>query len=419
MSGNRTLVVKFGGASLADGARIRNAARAVVKELARGTRVAVVVSAMGRTTDILSDTVRASAERGLSSREVDDVLAMGERTSARILAAALRSEGVESHYFDPADDSWPIITDDAFSNARPNLAVSQGLVERHILPLLEKGVVPVVPGFVGKTTDGAVTTLGRGGSDTTAFILARAIHADQVILATSVEGVMTADPRLIRNAKVIREIEAEALAGLSDTDVKFIHKKALRYKDPGIDAKVIDYSAGSLEVEGTIIKGGLPQEIVATLAYDEPVLAATVVGRALATPPLFLGRVAEQVARTGVSRLGMSTNSNCLILYLPEKGSQDLLERLHSLVLEHPKEAFGLATKRNLALIKFTGVGLEETPGVIGRIAGPMHENAINIAGMLTIASSILLFVSWDDRDRVLELAHKEFGTGNEVSRPC
>ncbi len=415
MGKNRTVVVKFGGASLADGERIKSAVKAVANELAKGTKVVVVVSAMGRTTDTLLGTARTAAADRLSPSEADDVLSMGERTSARIFAAALRSDGVKTEYFDPAKDNWPIVTDDTFANARPNLAFSQGLIERHVLPLLGKGFVPVVPGFVGRTRKGAITTLGRGGSDTTAFILARALHADQVILVTSAEGIMTADPKLIKNPKVIREIEAEALAGLADTDVKFIHKKALRYKDPAIDAKVIDYSAARLDVDGTIIKGGLPQEIVVHLAYEEPVLAATVVGKALADSPVFLARVAEEVGRTGVASLGMSTNSDCLILYLPEKESQELLERLHSLILDHPAEAFGLATKRNLALIKFTGVGLEDTPGVIGRITRPLYENSINIGGILTIASTILLFVNWDERERVLELARGEFGAGVEV----
>ncbi|MEM2905972.1 MAG: aspartate kinase [Candidatus Bathyarchaeia archaeon] len=416
MEKSRILVVKFGGASLADGEKIRSAVKAVANELAKGTKMVVVVSAMGKTTDNLLDAARTAAEGKLSPRELDDVVSMGERTSARIFAAALRSEGVKAEYFDPAQGNWPIITDEAFGNARPNLAVSQGLIERHVLPLLGQGLVPVVPGFVGKTRDGAITTLGRGGSDTTAFILARAVHADQVILVTSAEGIMTADPKLIKKPKVIREIQAESLAGLADTDAKFIHRKALRYKDPSIDAKVIDYTAGRLDAEGTIIKGGLPQEITAHLAYEGPLLAATVVGKTLADSPTFLGHVTEEIERTGVSSLGMSTNSDCIILYLPEKGSQELLERLHTLVLEHPNEAFGLATKKNLALIKFTGAGLEDTPGVIGRITKPLYENSINIAGILTVASSILLFVNWNEREKVLQLTRRELGAGAEVN---
>jgi len=419
MENKRTLVVKFGGASLADGEKIKSAAKAVADELKKRSRIVVVVSAMGKTTDALLDAAYAAAEGRLSPEEVDDVLSMGERTSARIFASALRSEGIKPEYFDPAEENWPLATDEAFTNARPNLTVSQGLIERHIQPLLDEGVVPVVPGFVGKTRNGAITTLGRGGSDTTAFVLARALHADQVILVTSAEGIMTADPKLIRNPKVIREIQAETLAGLADTDAKFIHRKALRYKDPTIDAKVIDYTVGRLDVEGTIIKGGLPQEIDAQLACEEPLLAATVVGKALADSPIFLGRVIEEIERTGVSSLGMSTNSDCLILYLPEKGSQELLERLHTLVLEHPTEAFGLATKKGLALVKFTGAGLEDTPGVIGRITKPLYESDINIGGILTVASSILLFVNWNERERVLQLTREELSVGTERNPAC
>src|SRR3972149_6956482 len=172
----KKIVVKFGGSSLADHERLSKAVAAVVSEAKRGARIAVVVSAMGKTTDLLMSTAKNTSNGKLEKRELDDILSMGERTSVRIFAAALRTNGVKSRYFDPLDDDWPIITDAAFSNANPLLEECEKRIREYVLPIMETGVVPVIAGFVGRTVDGKVTTLGRGGSDTTAFILAEALN---------------------------------------------------------------------------------------------------------------------------------------------------------------------------------------------------------------------------------------------------
>ncbi|RLG98079.1 aspartate kinase, partial [Candidatus Bathyarchaeota archaeon] len=167
------VVVKFGGTSLADGLKISKAAEMVAKESRRGTEIAVVVSAMGRTTDHLIATAEEACGGRVSSRDLDDIMAMGELTSARIFAAALRARGLKSRMIDPYDPEWPIITDGSFTKAKPILPLCEAAIRDHIQPLLRRGVIPVVPGFIGKTREGAITTLGRGGSDVTAFVLAR------------------------------------------------------------------------------------------------------------------------------------------------------------------------------------------------------------------------------------------------------
>ena len=120
-STDRKIVVKFGGSSLADHERLLRAVMAVVNEAKRGTKIAVVVSAMGKTTDVLLTTAKNTSNGKLAKHELDDILSMGERTSVRIFAAALRNNGVDACYFDPMEDKWPIITDDAFQNAKPIL----------------------------------------------------------------------------------------------------------------------------------------------------------------------------------------------------------------------------------------------------------------------------------------------------------
>jgi aspartate kinase len=398
------IVVKFGGGSLSGGERFAKAVDAVVKKAKEGMGLVVVVSAMGRTTDDLIEVATKASGSRPSLQELDDLLSMGERTSARIFATALKARGLKACYLDPADEDWPIITDENFGNARPLLSLCFERIQRTITPLLREGFIPVVPGFLGRSKKGSITTLGRGGSDTTAFIVARALRAKQIILVTNVKGIMTADPKIIKNPKKIERIDAETLAGLADSDVKFIHKKALKYKDPSVDIKVVDWEAGSLDAEGTIIRGSLPKDVRVEVGYELPLMAVTIVGKGLEDSPEVLGRIFDELKGAGVASLGMSGNSNSIILYLPERIPEGLLEALHKVVLDYPEKAIALAVKKGLALLRIKGMGLEDTPGVIGRLAKPLQENNINISGMLTITSSILVFLDWEERERALSL---------------
>src|SRR5271157_4360623 len=258
---NRTIVVKFGGSSLADHERLLKAVVAVVDEAKKGTRVAVVVSAMGKTTDVLMTTAKSASNGKLEKKDLDDILSMGERTSIRIFSTALKTNGAESCYFDPIDSNWPIITDSAFQNANPILKDCEKNIRECILPVVENGIIPVVAGFLGKTKDGKITTLGRGGSDTTAFILAEALNADEIVLVTDADGIMSADPKLIPNPKKLKEIDVSTLVGLADSGAKFIHIKALKYKPKSVDVRVINSAHGDLAREGTVVTGALATEL--------------------------------------------------------------------------------------------------------------------------------------------------------------
>jgi aspartate kinase len=399
----RRIVVKFGGSSLADHERLLKAATSVVNEARQGAQVAVVVSAMGKTTDMLLSTAKNTSNGKLSKHELDDILSMGERTSVRIFAATLRTNGVESRYFDPHDSDWPIITDASFSNANPLLDECRKRVNEYVLPLVEKGVVPVIAGFVGKTLEGKVTTLGRGGSDTTAFILAEALCADEVILVTDADGIMTGDPKIVSNPVRLREVDVTTLVGLADSGAKFIHRKALKYKPAQINVRVINHAAGDLQQEGTVITGALPTELGVEMAHSAPVAAVTIVGQNISSDPSVIKELLEK-ANAHSQIVGMSMNQNSIILYSSEAANaEQLLRGLHSTVVQAPT-TIAMAVKRNLAFLKVKGVGLEETHGIVGRISEILRLNEVNIAGMLTITSSILLFVEWEEREKALNL---------------
>jgi len=399
----KRIVVKYGGSSLADHARILRAVTAVAEEAKKGTQIAVIVSAMGKTTDTLFHAAKNASNGKVKKRELDEILAMGERTSIRIIAAALKAQGVNSRYVDPHDPEWPIITDDVFSDANPILDTCYERARKNVLPLVEKGVIPVIAGFVGRTKDNKMTTLGRGGSDTTAFILAKALEADELIMVTDAEGIMSADPKIIGNPKRLPEIDVNTLVGLADSGTKFIHRKALRYKDSSVKVRVIKHSHGNLNAEGTLIKGALSTELDVALANPSPAMSITVVGKGVAEQPQVIKELAETV-KNHAELLGLSVNYDSMILYASENSDSNLLlEKVHEVILKH-EETLAMSVRKQLAFLKIKGVDLEKTPGLTGRIAEALRLNAINIFGLMTITSSILLFVNWKEREKAIKL---------------
>ena len=396
----KTLVVKFGGSSLRDKDRVNKAATLIAKESGKGTRLVVVVSAMGKMTDQLLDLI--GQDSALDKTDSDDVLAMGERTSVRVFATALKAVGIEAKYFDPGEPNWPIITDDNFSDANPILELCLQRVREHVVPLLDWGAVPVIAGFVGRSTAGKVSTIGRGGSDTTAFIMAKAIGADEVVLVTDADGILSADPKLVPDARKLQRIDVRTLIGLADSGTKFIHRKALRYTDPDIPVRVINHNKGDLEAEGTVISGGISTEVEVTWEDSSQVMAVTIAGKGISENPEILSEILGEI-RKHSSLDGLSENFNSLIFYVPQIGSNSMLAAVHGVIMKFG-EAMAMAVQPNLAFLKVKGVGLEDTPGIIGRISSHLQENGINIYGMITIASSILVFVGWDDKETALRL---------------
>ncbi|HJX22889.1 MAG TPA: aspartate kinase [Candidatus Bathyarchaeia archaeon] len=405
----RRIVAKFGGTSIASGELIAKAASSVAREAKNGVQVVVVVSAMGKTTDQLIETAsKASADTG-EAESVDDILSMGERTAARVFKASLESQGIKARYLDPSSEDWPIITDEKFKNANPIVALCEEKIQSKIVPLLETGIVPVIPGFVGKTQDGRITTMGRGGSDTTAFLIGNGLGADEVILVTDVEGIMSADPKLVKKAKVLGRIPVEKLANLADLGTKFIHSKALKYKGSDRDVRVVGHLKGDLAASGTLIHGSMP-ELYVDDALQSPATAVTIFGEDISSKPEIILTVVSIIKEAGISLLGMSSTHDSVILYLPmDRVTDEVAEELHSAIVSRDEElAMGFIKK--LALLRVRGMGLEETPGIIGKVVQPLYDRGINIYGVFTIASSVVLFVKWEDRDAVKGMIEKSTG---------
>ena len=400
----KRILVKFGGTSLGDGERMSLGAKAVLKEYEKGTQVAVIVSAMGHMTDELIEVARASTKGKISAQEMDDLMAMGERTSARIFASTLRSMGADAWYFDPASEEWPVITDSGFGHAEVDLKETQRRLKKHVLPLLKKGIIPVICGFLGRDRQGHITTIGRGGSDMTAFIIGKCIDANEVIIVTDAEGVMSADPRRIGRVRLLKRIAVEEMRDLARYGAGIPHPRALDYKDPKIDAKVIHFRHGDLSARGTTITGSGSE--MRTTLYKKPLAMLTIVGERLQLVPGILARTVRPLSKAGINIFGVSIGPRTFSLYVSEEEAQSALRLLHRVVSRH-RLMRSVTSEGNIALIVAESGRFIETPGMIATLTQPLAKNGINIIEILSSRASISFFVSWPDRKRALGLVRR------------
>lgn len=401
----RRIVVKFGGTSIGDGERVRLAANSLYQEYKRGTQVTAVVSAMGYTTDDLVDAARSSTKGQVSKGEMDDIMAMGERTSARIFAAALRSLGANAQYIDPTCREWPVVTDSNFGNARIALVETRRRVRKYILPLVKKGIIPVICGFLGRDGQGRITTLGRGGSDITAFLIATCLDADEVIIVKDVEGVMSGDPSKVDAPHLLEQITVKEMRDLARYGAQVLHPRALDYKDPNIDAKVIHFRYGNLSARGTKIIGPRGGGMNTSL-YGKPLAMLTIVGGEMQVRPGVLLEAAKPLSRAGINIFGVSIGPRSFSVYVAEREAKRALKLLHGVVTRHELMK-SVTSENNIAMIIAESEKFIETPGVIAKLTEPLAKEGINIIEIFSSRASITFFVNWADRDRALKLLKK------------
>lgn len=396
----RRIVVKFGGTSIGNGERIRRAAESIYRERRKGTQIAVIVSAMGQDTDQLINTTNWSTRQKVSAIEMDDIMAMGERTCARIFTATLRSLGMKAWYFDPAYQSWPIITDSSFGCAKPEMGKTQRQVKKYVLPLMKKGVIPVICGFLGKDKRGHITTLGRGGSDITALLIGKCLNADEVIIITDTEGIMSADPRVIKRAQLLERVSAEEMRDLTGYGARILHPRAMDYKDPNIDIKIINFSRADLSARGTTVTGG--GEVKTTL-YEKPLAMITIVGEKLQLMPGILTKAVDPLSKKNINVFGVSIGPRTFSVYVKQEEMQRSLELMHETVAKH-RLMKSVTSEGNIALITAESKKFIGTPGMIAKLTQPLAKEKMNIIEILSSRASISFFVNWADRKRALEL---------------
>ncbi|MDG7022692.1 MAG: aspartate kinase, partial [Nitrososphaerota archaeon] len=322
-------------------------------------------------------------------------LSSGEKTSARLVAAALASFGLESVVVDPDTPYWPVITDDRHLDANPLVEECRTRTERLIIPLLEGGRVPVVCGFLGKTVGGRTTTLGRGGSDTTAVLLGNCLRAKEVILVKDVQGVYSSDPDKVTNPQFIESLNGEEAEMLAAGGAKFLHVKALRYQSSGLKIRVTNLDRLD---SGTVIKGELSPVQVELLG--EGVSMITFVGLDPGKAESII-RAARAVREAGGSLLALSLEANAAIFYVG--GGRNVLDGVHRVLVE---DKLGKAVSEfpHLSMITVKGSALETEQGVVQRIVAPLARASINVYGIVTILSSVRVFVSAESSGKALAM---------------
>ncbi|WP_338740535.1 aspartate kinase [Haloplanus salilacus] len=389
------VVAKFGGTSLGSGDRIERAADTVAKAVEEGHEIAIVASAMGSTTDELLEEITFEAE----DADRAEIVSMGERTSVRMLKAALAARGVDATFVEPGTEAWPIITDEF-----GEVDAEETLKRAEALAADLDHVVPVITGFLAQTIDGEVTTLGRGGSDTTAVMLGKFMDADEVVIVTDVEGVMTGDPRVVEGARNVGHITVDELRNLSFRGAEVVAPSALSYKDEDLTVRVVHYQHGDLLTGGTRIEGQFQNLID---MQDEPLACITVAGRALRNRPGILADLSQSLRNEDTNIDAVASGMDSVTFYVNDDLSEDAEYVLHEQVVDDDTLS-SVTVENQFAVIRVTGGELPNRPGIILDIVQPVSEAGINIHDLITSATSVAIFVNWEDREKTLEIVQEQ-----------
>jgi aspartokinase/homoserine dehydrogenase 1 len=465
------IVMKFGGTSLGDGAAISRAVDIVIQTLKDKGQVVVVVSAMSGVTDTLLSAATSAAQGDaetfrrarwhlsdrhrlvlteviaheetrlqlmeeveallsdfeslcrsvhvlgeLTARGSDAVASLGERLTARILAAALRDRGERATAVEATE---AIVTNGRHGSAAPLMDETREAAQARLMPLLAEGVTPVVTGFIAATKDGVTTTLGRGGSDYTAAILGGCLDSDEVWIWTDVDGVMTADPQVVPEARTLSEISYSEAAELSYFGAKVLHPKTiLPAVEQDIPLRIVNTFNPSHP--GTLIVAEpRPSEFaVKGITAVKGLSLVTVEGRGMLGVPGVAARVFTAVAQEGVSVLMISQSSSeqniCFVI------RQEAVDR----ALKALEAAFETELARrnvdriwaqdSVAIVAVVGAGMKGTPGIAAKVFGALGKHGANVISIAQGSSeyNISFVVDEEDMEDAVRYIHQEFELG-------
>ncbi len=463
-------VIKFGGTSVGDASRIERVVE-IVRAASRESHVVVVVSAIQGVTDRLIEAatqseagasktvetifeelrkrhdavvkvlIHSPAERNridqkmqglfqygvrlcqatilrreLTAQVRDSVLSLGERLSAPLLAAALAQSGVASEAIEATE---LVVTDMEHGAARPRTDLTREQCEARLRPLLKRGIVPVVTGFIGATSEGTVTTLGRGGSDYSATILGAALGADEVIIWKDVDGVLTADPRIVTGARTIPEISYREATELAYFGAKVLHPKTLRaVVGSGIPVWIRNTFAP--DRPGTKITPSGPSngEGATGVTAISDVALITVVGPGIAGAPDILGRtfVTTATLRADVLLISQPSSQNEICFVVSSAAGQRTVEALRrefAQELAHAKVEH-ITLDPGVAVVTVVGQKLRGISGIVGRLFDALAREKVNVAAVAQSPSecNVSFVVAQRDVKAALVTIHREFGLG-------
>ncbi len=475
VSQSRTLVMKFGGTSVGSPKAIQEASEIIRQTRITWPRLIVVISAMAGVTNLLLESAAHAslgdlsvARKGdlqlrkshtevihalisdpslqkqaleeidplivlflnlcqaisvlgeASPRALDAVASLGERLSVRLLSAVLGSAGIPSEY---VEATRLIQTDSRFQNAHPDMKATSTQSRRVLGPILDAGRVPVVTGFIGATAEGTTTTLGRGGSDYSAAILGAALPADDVWIWTDVDGVMTADPRIIPEARSIPGLTYRELAELAYFGAKVLHPKTiLPVVDAGIGLRICntfhpDHPGTRLIAPGVEEKSRSSQVLKAVTAIHKQRLI-TVEGRGMMGVPGVAARTFKAVASTGTSvpLITQASSEQSICFAVPGDSTERVLRSLEETFSDElsVQDIDRVWATDEVAIITAVGEGMIHTPGIAGKVFSALGKCGINVIAIAQGSSevSISMVVKGSDAESAVKSLHALIANG-------
>jgi len=397
------IIQKYGGSSVANPERIKRVAQNIAKTRSESNQVVVVVSAIGDTTDELINLAKQINPRP-SNREMDMLLATGEQVSIALLAMAL--EAINVPVISLTGPQVGIITNQVHTKAR----IKEIKTER-INNELDKNKVVIVAGFQGKTDDNEITTLGRGGSDTTAVALAAALKADLCEIYTDVEGVYTADPRIIKNARKLNQISYDEMLELASLGARVLHPRSVElaklYRVPLCVRSSFTNKEGTIVVEERFLE---KEMLVTGLAHDLNVAKIGLFD--VPDRPGIASKIFNALAQANINvdmiiQSAMRHNKNDIAFTIPK----DDLENALNIARQVGKEigVSEIVYADDIAKISIVGAGMITSPGVAAKMFTTLAENNINIEMISTSEIKVSCIIKSSSVNTAMEVLHKAF----------
>jgi len=398
------VVMKFGGSSVGDAERMKRVAQRIVEKKQEGHQVVVVVSAMGDTTDDLIDLAKQITDRP-SAREMDMLLTTGEQVSVALLSMAVQQLGVYAVSY----TGWQVgmITDDNHGKAR-----IKDIKPKRILESLQQDHVVIVAGFQGMTEEGQITTLGRGGSDTTAVALAAAIKADLCEIYTDVDGVYSTDPRIVKHARKLDAISYDEMLELANLGAAVLHPRAVEYaKQYNVNLVVrssFNHNEGTLVKEEAAMEQGI---VVRGIAYDKNVARISIQG--VQDVPGILAKVFTALANANIDvdiivQSGVYNGTADFSFTV----SLDDVDRAKS-VIEGIRDQVPyreITSETNLVKVSIVGAGMVSNPGVAAKMFEVISQQGVNIKMVSTSEIKVSCVIDVAHLTEVILALHSAYG---------
>lgn len=397
------IVQKFGGSSVADANKLRNVARIITETYRQGNRVVVVLSAQGDTTDELLEKA-AEINPNASKRELDMLLSTGEQVSCALCAMAIEAMG------------YPVIsltgwqagfrTDSGYGSARIKRVEPGRLMEE-----LDKNRIVIVTGFQGINKKDNITTLGRGGSDTSAVALAAVLHADLCQIYTDVDGVYTADPRLVPNARKLDEITFDEMLELASLGAQVLHNRSVEMaKRYNVNLEVLSSFSGKSGTKVKEVVKTMEKSHISGVAKDKNIARLALVG--LEDTPGIAFKIFSLLAKNKVNvdlilqSIGRSETKD--ISFTVAKADMDLAKKL---LEEHRDELKfdHIDVSADIAKVSIVGAGMYNNPGVAATMFEALFSAGINIHMISTSEIKVSVLIDSEDADRAVKVVHQRF----------